>query len=372
MDARSRIAAPGEHDGAFKRKLRTRLLRWYDRSRRELPWRATRDPYHVWISEIMLQQTQVATVVPYFERFVAEFPSIAELAAASEEQVLRAWEGLGYYRRARHLHQAAGQIVRDHQGQFPASSEEVQALPGIGRYTAGAILSIAWDQRLPILEANTLRLYSRLLGYRDDPRSSAGQSALWKAAESWLPTQRVGDFNQALMELGSRICTPRDPDCDNCPLAELCAARRLGLQAEIPLPPRKPQIESVRQAAVVVRRNQEVLLLRRDDAPRWAGMWDFPRFELEATDPRGMADELARRVAETAGVKIERPAPLSTLRHGVTRFRITLECFTAECGRQLAKPAGLTERRWVKPAELEPFPLSVTGRKLARLADRQT
>ncbi len=205
-------------DVMWKARFRRRLMTWFRRSARDLPWRSTRDPYAVWISEIMLQQTQVVTVVGYFERFLAAFPTVVDLAAADEQQVLRLWEGLGYYRRARQLHAAAKIIVAEHQGRFPRDPQQIRDLPGIGRYTAGAIASIAWDAREPILEANTLRVFSRLLGYRGDPTQSRGQQLLWDFSASVLPAKEIGLFNQALMELGSEVCTPRSPLCDRCPV----------------------------------------------------------------------------------------------------------------------------------------------------------
>ena len=196
-------------DASWLRSFRRRLPAWFDRHARKLPWRRNHDPYAVWVSEIMLQQTQVGTVVSYFDRFLAAFPTIEALAAADEQDVLRLWEGLGYYRRARQLHKAAKIIVAEHAGNFPRNPEIVRRLPGIGRYTAGAILSIAFDARQPILEANTLRLLSRLLAYDGDPRSTEGQRLLWAMAEAVLPRRGSGRMNQALMELGSEVCAAR-------------------------------------------------------------------------------------------------------------------------------------------------------------------
>ncbi|GAG10844.1 unnamed protein product, partial [marine sediment metagenome] len=224
----------GQWTAAEKQRLRRRLLAWYVKHERDLPWRRSSDPYRVWLSEVMLQQTQVATVRDYFRRFVREFPTVHKLAAADEQEVLRLWEGLGYYRRARQLHAAAQQVVAEHGGRFPQEVRELQRLPGVGRYTAGAIASIAFDRRAPILEANTIRLLSRLTGYRDDPLKAAGQRLLWATAEEILPTKHVARFNQALMELGSLVCTPNEPKCDACPLASLCAANAAGLQKQIP------------------------------------------------------------------------------------------------------------------------------------------
>src|SRR5947208_11956281 len=193
------------------------LLSWFDKNHRDLPWRRNRDPYAIWVSEVMLQQTQVATVIPYCERFLHSFPTVAALAAADEHDVLRHWEGLGYYRRARQLHQAARQIVADHHGRIPADPAAFAGLPGVGRYTLGAVLSQAFELRLPILEANSVRVLCRLIGLRDDPRTPAAQQRLWAAAEELLPVRHVGDFNQALMELGALVCTPAAPDCGGSP-----------------------------------------------------------------------------------------------------------------------------------------------------------
>src|SRR5687768_10854498 len=223
LDAATRARFSGDMDRRTEKReilvpswrtlLTRKLLAWFDRSARDLPWRRTSDLYAIWISEVMLQQTQVATVIAYFERFLHRFPDVGSLAAADEQQVLRLWEGLGYYRRARQLHAAAKVIVAEHSGRFPLAYDAVRSLPGIGRYTAGAILSIGAGARLPILEANTIRVLSRLTAFRGDPASSAGQKHLWQIAELTLPAKRVGTFNQSLMELGSEICTPKAPTC---------------------------------------------------------------------------------------------------------------------------------------------------------------
>src|SRR6188768_3339922 len=260
-----------------KNSLHQRLLGWFSAEARDLPWRWTRDLYRIWISEIMLQQTQVVTVVGYFQRFVARFPDVRALAAADEHDVLRLWEGLGYYRRARQLHAAARQIVSVHDGEFPATFAEVVALPGIGRYTAGAILSIGRDVKLPILEANTVRVLSRLTAFRGDTTSPQGQKFLWRIAEELLPDDSVGNFNQALMELGATICTPRSPACLLCPVSALCPTRKAGLQEEIPAAKKPKDFQDVTEAAIVLRRRDGRVLLRlHKPGERWAGLWDFP------------------------------------------------------------------------------------------------
>lgn len=357
-----------QFDSAWLRAFRRNLRAWYARNARDLPWRRSADPYRVWVSEIMLQQTQVATVEAYFNRFIAAMPTLTSLAQAEEQQVLRLWEGLGYYRRARQLHQAARVIVQQHDSQFPCDPAAVQDLPGIGRYTAGAILSIAFDQRRPILEANTIRLFSRLLAYSGDVASSAGQKVLWAAAESVLPQRQVGAFNQALMELGSEVCTPRAPRCDKCPVALLCHANREGLQSQIPGAKRKPQFEAVHEVAALVRRNGRVLLIQWPEGRRWAGLWDFPRFKIDDERPAQIHRQLVEEVRELTGVTVRPGAHLKTLRHGVTRFRITLDCYEAEYVSRERRRANLLAGRWLRPAELEEYPLSSTGRKLASLA----
>jgi A/G-specific adenine glycosylase len=359
----------------WKMAFRRRLLSWFRRHARPLPWRQTRDAYPIWISEIMLQQTQVATVIPYFERFLRRFPIVTALAAADEQDVLRLWEGLGYYRRARQLHAAARRIVEEHGGEFPLQPEVVRRLPGIGRYTAGAILSLAFDARQPILEANTLRLFARLLAFRGDPLAGTGQKLLWSAAEAILPKRQCGRVNQSLMELGSQVCTARAPRCTACPVAALCASRRAGIQSVVPPPKRKPRIEQVREVAVVIHNRGMVLLVQRAAGERWAGMWDFPRFALEesAASP---AAELVAKIAAACSLNIVLPQPdqpLATIRHGVTRFRITLDVFAAcvtigSCNKpESSTYPAFAQQRWVRPSALGRYPLSTTGRKIAKL-----
>ena len=338
-----------------------RLLAWYATNARDLPWRRSRDPYRVWVSEIMLQQTVVATVIPYFERFLARFPTVTALAGAPEEEVLRQWEGLGYYRRARQLHRAAGVVCAEHAGQFPCDAESVRALPGIGRYTAGAILSIAFDQPQPILEANTIRLLARLTAFAGDTHSTAGQRLLWETAEQLLPRREAGRFNQALMELGSQVCMPREPRCDVCPLAALCPTRRWQLADRIPAQRPRPQIEAVREAAVVVWRGEKVLIVRRQPGERWAGLWDFPRFALLPEAAAQLDGQLVSGVKDRAGIRIRPGELLTTIRHSVTRFRISLECYEAVYVAKAGRGAALAETRWVDPHKLSEVPLSTSA-----------
>ncbi len=354
-------------DSPWRARYRRRLRTWYRKHARDLPWRRNRDPYLVWISEIMLQQTQVATVESYFLRFREAFPTIEALAAAEEQHVLRLWEGLGYYRRARQLHAAARVLVEQHDGRFPDDPEAVRALPGIGRYTGGAILSIAFNAREPILEANTIRLFCRLLAYRGVPTSSDAQRILWAMAETVLPRRDVGTFNQALMELGSQVCTPKSPDCDACPVANLCQAKALGLQDAVPAQKPKKKFEDVHEVALIVRRRRRVLLLRRPEGARWAGLWDFPRYEMDHEEEPALFSKLRDKLLAQTGIDATPEEHQERLKHGVTRFRITLDCYTARFVEVGKPPADVPELMWITLKQLAEYPLNTTGRKLAQL-----
>jgi A/G-specific adenine glycosylase len=356
-----------EFTPAQKQLLRKKLLAWYAKHARDLPWRRTSDPYHVWVSEIMLQQTQVATVRGYFERFVGELPTIERLAAADEQKVLRLWEGMGYYRRARQLHAAARRIVAEGGRRLPDTVEGLMQLPGIGRYTAGAIASIAFGRRAPILESNTIRLLARLVGYRGDVTKREGQQLLWHVAEAILPRERVAQFNQALMELGSLVCAPAEPRCGECPLADICEARAAGLQAAIPAPKSRTIYTELHEAAVVVHKNGTVLLRQCGDGERWAGLWDFPRFAVEAEGPQFARDEIVAKVREQTGVTCQPETHLKSIKHGVTRFRITLDCYQAAYQGGRVKRGGGPPVRWVELTQLTAYPLSTTGRLLTTM-----
>ena len=340
--------------------LRRRLLAWFTRHARALPWRTSRDPYAIWISEVMLQQTQVVTVIPFFERFLKAFPNIAALAQADEQQVLRLWEGLGYYRRARDLHRAARLLASRHGGAIPNDADVLRALPGLGRYTVNAVLSQAFDARLPIVEANSIRVLCRLLGITDDPTKGSVRNRLWDAAAVLLPRRQVGQFNQALMELGALICTP-DPKCAVCPLAGPCAARQQGMQDKIPMRPRGKAPTRVREVAIVVRCGSRVLLAQRPARGRWANLWEFPHTPIV----NGETDfQAAARLLAHAGIEAKLGEEISTIRHTVTRFHITLKCMTARYRRGHFKSTGYANARWLRPAEIADMPVSSPQRRL--------
>jgi A/G-specific adenine glycosylase len=373
-------------------QMRRSLTAWYARRARDLPWRATDDPYAIWVSEVMLQQTQVATVVPYYERFLEAFPTVEALAAAPEESVLRLWEGLGYYRRARNLHRAARIILSRHGGRVPQDSDLLRALPGIGRYTAGAILSIAFGRREPILEANSRRVLVRLFALPGDPSRQSLQKILWSLAHLLLPQRNPGRFNQALMELGATVCVPKRPRCPHCPLQQHCQALQQGRQDELPSTGPKPDVEQVREAAIVVRCGRHVLLVRRPATGRWSGMFDFPRVTLGNQKGKRLLDFLRAQVCKLAGVSIDPPRNIGQIKHGVTRFRISLECYEASvCPHKSSStrrgvPAPRDEGavdpattsvgedardrptlRWVSLRQLSQLPMSVPARRLSKI-----
>jgi A/G-specific adenine glycosylase len=328
-----------------------------------MPWRGIADPYRVWISEIMLQQTTVAAVVPYFERFLARFPDLASLAAAEQQEVLALWEGLGYYSRGRNLHRAAGIVVAEHGGRFPEGVEQLRSLPGIGRYTAGAIASFAFDRRTPILEANTQRVYARLTGYAGDPRTSSGQAALWQFAETILPAKNVGAFNQALIDLGALVCLPVAPRCMECPAMTLCRAYQTGRQDEIPPPKLRPVVTEVHEVAVAVRNDKRWLVRQRQPDERWSGMWDFPRLSLDGPGSQSALEQtkLLRRLCSTTGLEAAFVTSLPSFSHSVTRYRIRLNRIVAgQTGGTWNQSAPV---QWLTLKELAGLPMPMAARR---------
>ncbi|NBO92755.1 MAG: A/G-specific adenine glycosylase [Planctomycetia bacterium] len=351
----------------LRRWMGPRLLAWFDAHRRELPWRRDRDPYRIWVSEVMLQQTQVTTVVPYFERFMSRWPTLADLARAEEQEVLRLWEGLGYYRRARDLLRAAQMLASSFRGAFPSRPEELEGVPGMGDYTRNAVLSQAFDLRLPILEANSQRLLSRLFGREQDPREGAARRWLWNAAEEILPTRRVGDFNQALMELGALVCTVSVPRCLACPLCERCEAYRQGRQDQIPRRNPPQPSTAISEVATVVSRGALVFIVRRPPTGRWASLWEFPR--IGVNEPEN-TQQAAVRAAATAGLSVTVGERLTTVEHGVTRWRITLHAIKADWVSGEFTAGAYVEGRWVSVSQLVGLPVSSPQRRLMSIVSR--
>ncbi len=343
--------------------LAERLLVWAAGALRPLPWRREpRDPYHVWVSEVMLQQTQVATVIPYFERFVARLPTVAALAAAPLDEVLKLWEGLGYYARARNLHAAAHQVMDQHGGELPRTVEGLLALPGIGPYTAGAIASLAFGRRAPAVDGNVRRVLCRLFLVETDPRQRAIQKRLWALAEGLLaplPPAQAGALNEALIELGALVCTPRAPNCAACPLIDFCGAYQAGRQEELPpRSPRRPVPHHVVTAAVIWQGGEtgRILIARRALDDMLGGLWEFPGGKCGAGE--SLTACLRREIREELGIEIEVGEPLPVVRHAYTHFRITLHPF--HCRLVAGRPRAIdcADWRWVALHELEQFPFS--------------
>ncbi len=341
--------------------LRRSLLAWFDRHQRPLPWRVTPpNPYHVWLSEVMLQQTQVATMLPYWRRFIGRFPTVESLAQADIDDVLAHWAGLGYYRRAHHLHAAARRIMAQHAARIPDDAATLRTLPGVGRYTAGAVASIAFGRREPVLDGNVARVLSRVFhrpgagaGGANGGAATAGRRngdararthALWRLAESLLPATRPGDFNQALMELGALVCLPQSPRCQACPVARHCGARAHGAQ-QTALPSTKhPARKPIEVASLVVRRRERVLLERRPDGGLWSGMWELP----SATMADGKdAARTAESVLQRLGLGATTLSTIGMLTRVLTHRTYRVHVFTA------AKPRGRIARssrfRWCDP-----------------------
>lgn len=328
--------------------LRRRLLRWYRRAARRLPWRGTRDPYRVWISEVMLHQTRVETVLPYYRRFVRRFPNVRALARAPLDDVLKAWEGLGYYARARHLHQAARRIVRERRGALPRTAEEWRALPGVGAYTAGAIAAIAFGEASPAVDGNLRRVFARLY---DLPRPRARR--LDAIAGAWMDHAEPGVVLQALMDLGATVCSPRGPRCGACPLSTECRAYRRGRAERRPLPRRRAPLPQYDIGVGVVRHRGRVLIAKRKPEGLLGGLWEFPGGKRKKGEP--LERTVARELREELDVEVEVGAKWMTIPHAYSHFRVTLHVF--ECRHRAGRPRaiGCADWKWVRPGELSRF-----------------
>lgn len=340
------------------------LLTWYAAHGRDLPWRRTNDPYAIWVSEIMLQQTQVDTVLPYYERFMVRFPDAQALAKATQEEVLNLWEGLGYYARARNLHRAAGIIVERFSGQLPQTERELIELPSVGQYTAAALLAIAFDQDTLALEGNLRRVLTRLSDLHLDPRRPEGERKLRQYGLSLLPSGRASDFNQALMDLGALICTPRSPDCHICPLSNECLARKNGTQGELPLRRPKRPLPLRRAVAAVMFDNDNLLITRRPEGGLLGGLWGFPGGFTE--DGESNRQVLSRVIKDQLNLDVEIHRSLAPLTHTYTHFRASLQPYI--CQVRTTSPH-LRERddvRWVKTNDLDSVPMGKLDRMLAR------
>jgi A/G-specific adenine glycosylase len=345
------------------KRIAPRLLAWYRQNGRSLPWRGHPDPYAVWVSEIMLQQTRVEAVVPYFEAWMRRFPSVEALAQASEQDALNAWEGLGYYSRARNLHKAAKLIVEKHGGKLPREVDALRQLPGVGRYTVGAIASIAFGLDEATLDGNLRRVFARLFDVSEPADSPAGEKILWELTAEHLPRGQAGDYNQALMDLGATICLPKHPRCLLCPLIELCQACANGTQEQRPvLKPKKEIPHYVHTAGVIVRQIDalpHVLLAKRPSKGLLGGMWEFPNGRVDG-DP---AQALESALETGYRLRVERGEALATIQHAYTHFRVTVHAFACNLVEFLQENERL---KWVKLNELDAHPMGKVDRQIAK------
>jgi len=377
-------------------RLASKLLAWYRGNKRTLPWRVPDpDPYAVWVSEIMLQQTRVETVIPYFEKWMCLFPNVRALANASEHDVLNAWEGLGYYSRARNLHKAAKMVANEHDSELPRDLVALRKLPGIGRYTLGAIASIAFGLDVPALDGNIWRVYARLFDIAEPADSPLGENILWKLAEDHLPKGQAGDYNQALMDLGATICLPKNPRCLICPLMKVCKARKNGTQEYRPvMKPKKDVPQYVHAAGVIVRRigreaspngdnplHVQVLLAQRPSKGLLGGMWEFPNGRVDGDPARSLAKALKTgyslkvraeprqnaRAERRDSVRLSRSRSeenLGVFQHAYTHFKVTVHAFRCEL---LSSPDN-GNLKWVTLKELDDYPMGKIDRQIAQKA----
>ncbi len=341
------------------------LLAWYADRRRDLPWRHTSDPYRIWVSEVMLQQTQVSTVVPYYGAFLERFPTVCALAQAELDEVLACWQGLGYYARARSLHAAARIVCRDHGCLIPHTFSALRALPGVGEYTAGAILSIAYGQDTPALDANAVRVLCRLFDFDRDPATTAAKKVLHRHAEALLPKGRAGEFNQAMMELGAIICLPHAPRCEICQLAAFCRARALGVQALRPLPKRRAAIPRRELGAAIVERDSRLLIVRRLPKGLLGGLWELPTGEPLPGEDQPAA--LARALRACLGLQAQVAAQVTVVHHAYTHFRVAVSFYRCTVEGDPLPSAPWDAFHWLAPDERASYGLTgVTARALAQ------
>ncbi len=339
-------------------RLSTLLLAWYKANKRSFPWRDHPDPYAVWVSEIMCQQTRVETVIPYFETWMKKFPTVKALAAATEHDVLNEWEGLGYYTRARNLHKAAKVVVDKFKGELPRNLDELQSLPGIGRYTVGAIASLAFRMDEPTLDGNIRRIFSRLFDMEEYADSQEGEKILWELAAKNLPEGRAGDYNQALMDLGAMVCLPKNPRCLLCPLMTLCKARENGTQELRPAMKPKKQIPTYIYAAAVIVERGRVLLSQRPRDGLLGGMWEFPNVRVVG-DP---GKELVKALKRATRIQVERGEGLGQVSHAYSHFKVIAHPFL--CMKvEVPKNKNL---KWVKLKDLEDYPMGKVDRQIAK------
>jgi len=342
--------------------FREALIDWYDEHKRSMPWRETEDPYRIWVAEIMLQQTRVDTVRDYYPHFLDAFPTVEALAHAERDAVLKQWEGLGFYARARHLHEAAQHVVDEHNGTVPDTMDAIRDLKGVGPYTAAAVLSIAYQKPHAVLDGNVKRVLTRVFTVEDDATSTATERALRRLANELLPPRRPGDFNQAVMELGALVCTPRTPHCDRCPLHEVCQAHAAGTEEDYPVTPESEPVPHHDIAVGLVFDGDQLLIQRRPDEGLLGGLWEFPGGKQE--EGESLEEACRRELKEELGIDVAIESPFYTLSHAYSHFKITLHAFRCRIGSGTPTAREDQPFRWVGIDELDDYAFPRANRRL--------
>ena len=352
------------------REIAPPLLSWFARNKRDLPWRRTYDPYQVWVSEIMLQQTQMERATAYFERFLGRFPGMEHLARASEDELFRAWQGLGYYSRARNMLRAARETMERHGGRLPRDVATLRRLPGIGPYTAAAVASIAYQQDVVLVDANVSRLFARLCDVDIPIKDKEAQQRVEALARAHLPQGRAREYNQALMELGALVCRPRQPLCGECPVAEACEARRLDIVGERPVTSKRAEITHLEVATGVLVHQGRVFVQKRPATGPWAGLWEFPGGRVE--EEESPAEAVVREFLEETEMEVAVEDQIGVVRHGYTRYRVTLHCFLCSPAQETPRYAlhAAQEAQWRPMRELDGLAFPAGHRKLIDLLKR--
>ena len=350
--------------------LRRKLLRWYQKNRRDLPWRRTRDPYAIWLSESMLQQTRVETVIPYWEKFLSRYPTVRDLAAAPLDDVLTLWAGLGYYSRARNLHRAAQVVTQEHEGELPDTAEALRELPGVGRYTAGAVASIAFEREAPLVDGNVIRVFARVFGIDEDTKSTPVVKRMWEHAEALVRGPSPGDFNQALMELGATVCIPRGPKCFACPVSPHCVAFREGLTESLPRKIKKTPPRPFSAVAGWIERKGKVLVVQRPAEGLLGGMWELPGGDLLPEEEP--ASGLTRTLRERVGLDVPGADELGHVEHVFSHLRMTLHVFRCKPPTGRLRRKDFAAHRWVAPGAIEELAIGGPTRKALRLVRKST
>jgi A/G-specific adenine glycosylase len=340
------------------------LLRWFAASQRSLPWRQRYSPYEIWISEVMLQQTQIKTVLPYYQRWMERFPDAPSIAEASEQEVLKYWEGMGYYLRARNILRAAKILADQYGGNVPDDYQAICRLPGIGRYTAAAIMSLAFNRDYGVVDGNVERVFARLFNLDEPVKAKESQAFIRGTVQLLMPQGQARDYNQAIMELGAVICVPRRPVCRDCPLMNCCDSNRLGIVSQRPVPGVKKATVPIKVALGVLVHDRQVLIQKRPDTGLMAGLWEFPGGKLESDETPQQA--LKREFLEELGLPVDPVRELAVIKHQYTSFRVELHCFLCHFSR---RPRALrlnaaVQSRWVSPNELQQYPFPAANRKL--------